>query len=571
MKQKLNRWHLCLLVLCSLGINNGYGQTLHTNNHAPTQLTNSYNGYLNCASYDYEVTCGCGTPATSGMLKAVTIDDGSGNSYLIVDDGISSPITITLTGAITPDVIIGDDVNNISGSGYANVAVVYAMQNSSATCTTNGNDIYLDVYEFSGVGSSLTYSSSSLGNLISQGQGTTNTYPHIDIVAQYSTVFGYTSPLPLCDVFVIAYADPVQTLSGGCSGTNSAFGVNLYEASLSSPTGGTLVADPYNANATEIPSYVDVAAVERASGDIVAIFTYAEQGNNIQVNEYDFNTTTWGHSDVAFATNVADIYPRIDAIDNKSNNAPGGGNAYYVIADQLTGTSPLATQCISGKNNTTPSPFTIYTLSGWLASPNFYSDLSPVVTYGANQTYTAAYYHVDGNDDFVSQGIGITGIPNTTNYYTINSVLSPIAAGSPKTNAISSTCNNDGSISTSYPPQLFACWNQTSSGTNYVYEKEVGNNTAWKQSPTRVIPLNKDNNWTLWPNPATDYVIVSATSTLNTKSSYIISDISGRELIKEDISTQNQHVNIGELANGVYIFHIYENGAEVKIIKLAKE
>lgn len=84
--------------------------------------------------------------------------------------------------------------------------------------------------------------------------------------------------------------------------------------------------------------------------------------------------------------------------------------------------------------------------------------------------------------------------------------------------------------------------------------------------PTSVLQM-EFNNFSIFPNPITDYVTVLANSIEN--SILEISDVSGRVLLIADINSEKTIIPINELNEGVYIATIRKNFTEVYRSKIA--
>ncbi|MBP6334728.1 MAG: T9SS type A sorting domain-containing protein [Bacteroidia bacterium] len=84
--------------------------------------------------------------------------------------------------------------------------------------------------------------------------------------------------------------------------------------------------------------------------------------------------------------------------------------------------------------------------------------------------------------------------------------------------------------------------------------------------PTTILQM-EFNNFSIFPNPITDYVTVLANSYEN--SIFEISDVSGRVLLIADINSEKTIIPINELNEGVYIATIRKNRTEVYRSKIA--
>jgi len=340
---------------------------------------------------------------------------------------------------------------------------------------------------------------------------------------------------------------------------NTEYGVNLYLGSLNSIGSPQVI----NGIPTPNPSYwADVCAVQRApSGAVVAYFTYTDDLNEWYKDEWEFGSLP-SSLPVSLGSSM-DIYPRIDAIDdytyNNDPSSPPTTNFDWVAVNNTTGG-------VARLQPGYPYPYSLpayLALGGW--SP-FVADLLPVVSCGS-QTYTVAYDHPNAFNSFLTA----PGLDWTISIYPTSSPASytrvnfSTAVGA-LTPAISSTCNNDGTFGYANNPQILACWDN---GT--VFYKDERNVTSWKPGGNTGVNSKLINKtWLVSPNPATDQLTITVPA--NTENaSYKICDITGREILRADISGSNEKADIGCLVNGMYILHIYEAENEVKTMKFVKE
>lgn len=541
-------------------ISNGHAQTIVAPHNPDVILAPSLKtGYMNNALIDYSPNCPGGAGACGiNQFSAVVVDSDSiiyNNPFtLYINDGINPVQSYNING-LRPDVVIANSTTN---PGDYIVGVTYFIKN---TCSSNiAGDIYLNVYEFSNVGGTggpILVGGSPHTYLISNGKHTTRVFSHIDIVAQSSHPF--LGGQPTCDKFAISFTDTSQYLPTSCgfpAGTpNPQLGLNIYWASFSSPGSGTVKIDPYTAN--HIPWYknADIAAVERYNTNTSsyyneAIYTYVDKYSHLFKNEWQEGTPAPATPPVTLDSNIAPEFPRIDAIDNYAINDPSGGNAYYVVTA-----------------STLSSPFKIYEYNNIASGPVLISgfghpDYLPQVTNGLNRTYTIGYYTHDGVDEMLTKDISwTTGLPVSSNYFRVN--LNPILyTGRSIITCLNATCNTN--MSLSYNQYLMPFWTNKSA---LLYKTEMAI-TAFKS--TGVATVSKTDTWSLVPNPASNYVILSTTSNNLTGYNYTISDMTGRILIKDALNSSNERINISKLASGLYLLNINNNTNSVKAIKMLK-
>jgi len=78
--------------------------------------------------------------------------------------------------------------------------------------------------------------------------------------------------------------------------------------------------------------------------------------------------------------------------------------------------------------------------------------------------------------------------------------------------------------------------------------------------------------FTINPNPVTQYVICNATSFNNQKVNLIVTDLSGKEILSQQLVMRNSQlkINLGNLTSGVYFIELMADN-EKKIAKVMKE
>ncbi|MBK7818751.1 MAG: T9SS type A sorting domain-containing protein [Sphingobacteriaceae bacterium] len=80
---------------------------------------------------------------------------------------------------------------------------------------------------------------------------------------------------------------------------------------------------------------------------------------------------------------------------------------------------------------------------------------------------------------------------------------------------------------------------------------------------------NQLGSVSVYPNPANDQLTITNAKFDN--ASLIISDAAGRIIISQSVSSNEEKVNVAQLANGVYLLRIKQGNATLKTIKLVKE
>jgi len=595
------------LLLCSLVMNNAFAQTptiIAASVPDTAIATGTSHSYINCALIDYTANC----PLCSGpnQLKAIVVsDDPSGmpvNGQLIVSDGVTSN-NYPFNG-LTGDVIVGNSYDHFSTDYF--VAVVYALQNPNLC----GYDIFLNVYDFQNIGSSLGFTlaagfpktyqmNNGAYNAINYGGGggTANAYPHIDIMPEYSTA---GTGFPNASNFVVSFVDPNHyVLNSSCNAitplvTNDQWGVNLVPFTLDdhhyilqaypfTTYSLGITASWYNhtvpvshhedditTSAWATTTYADVSLTEIDDSsntaisppDYVAFYTFTDGSSYLYTTSYDFNyASPWTLPLSYIASGGWGTRPRIGAEKNyaynynfNTPNLPA-----FLTVDDISG----HIFAYSGVYPATALDYSCY-LGGSLPF-----DQSPVVKFGTQTTYAVGSSHMNAlaNYKFLTQfGTSGTGLPGGSDYYQVN--YASIAPGSSQNVAVNSTCNNDGNFYPYPAPYVLACW----SNNNIIYEKIEQSVTYWKPGRTSAVQsINTNSNWKLAPNPATDIISLYEPASGNKNACYKVTDILGRELLNANINSDKEDIVIDKLASGMYIMHVYVDGLEQKAMKFVKE
>jgi len=99
------------------------------------------------------------------------------------------------------------------------------------------------------------------------------------------------------------------------------------------------------------------------------------------------------------------------------------------------------------------------------------------------------------------------------------------------------------------------------SGNIYYRIKEVDNNAVYMYS--RVVLLNnkKGNSYVIFPNPANNYIEITAPYSITGNSSLELFDAIGRKLIENTINNSTAELNTSQLPNGNYMLRIKNNDA----------
>jgi hypothetical protein len=517
--------------------------------YGPTVCTNS-------ASIDYTPFCGGGACGmiSNPQLTAVVVDGTPGFSSnlptLYLNDQTMSgwaAFAIPAPQGCYPDVIVANDLTT---PGDFLVGVI----------ANNGGSVTLFTYSIPGatvgIGGGLI---ATLVNVTPMGNATPNTLPHIDIIGEYST--------PLYGLATANKFAATWEFNGIVMGD---FGW------LGSPT----FANPpvvINPNGTS----PDVAAVERfnwGSGGFEdwALFSYVDVTNtpNILYYQewcmspmlppsapiiYDNTKTYYGAS---AAINNAAI-PRIDAIDNFNNNTPGPERSTFCIVTPVV--LSVTVEDFEYNDRVGPGPGTDIT-SG-LTALALQKKVNPTVACGPGLGYSIGFYsYSSGGAGDTYNSIAIdqaTGLPSSGAAYTMNRLP---YSGSVHGISHAASCNND----LPGQQQLFASW----INLDDLWYKYSATTTpyAYKNQPT-AVPVIAGKEWSVSPNPASEYLVLSAPSTFTVVdgATYQVIDMTGKIILAHSISGASEQIEINKLPSGMYMINIHGQKGANTAIKFVKE
>jgi len=565
---------LFLVCFALLSLNNVYGQFIPPTVPETAIDPGFFGGNPNCAVIDYTLNCG----ACSGgpyQLTAVAYDYGTPASHgLYVNDGFSTAYGFLGTsGTNYPDVCLANDLTNPNNYLAAVVTNWYGY-------------VYLSIFSITNTGAGLTVTGLQTHH-VNVGSTATGA-PHIDVEAQWSNLLG---GYPTCDNIVISW-----TTSGGSTSNLNFWAGSLKQIILNNPT-SPLVATTIGTSGSlpATPSHIffdaDVAAVERLN-PVTGLFEdwalvtvlrspaitipYADE-----LDYFEFNVNTPFTPTIQTLDNGDLITPRIDAIDNFKFNYPSvsGADAYYtVVATGHSATLPSGAGLYE-YNNIAPVTDVIASLP--LPNPG---PLNATVACGPTSVlpsfssgvynYTIDFWnwYAPYNTLLATQTDWSSGIMATHQYCGVP--LSPVNYNwsNYTSNAIASTCNNDGSDPALGLQYAYACWDD---GTGHLWGK-FANNTpfGFKHAPSSVNYLmSSAGKWKASPNPANDYVRLTSPGTMdkNGNYSYIITDVTGRKLAESPIIQTEEYIDISKLSQGMYLLHVFEAEHELQTLKVVKD
>jgi len=546
---------ICLLVFCAVKMN---AQVYVPASNPENLLFPSFEKEVNNAIIDYSPNCGgfCG----NSQLKAVTWASSIYQpGVLIVDDGVTVPDTINIPNFGLPDVIIGN--NRTTSTDYL-VGLVFVDASSQ---------LNMYIYDIANVGTGAALSINLVSSQVIAGN-VNGGGARIDIIADYGNSF---LGLPLCDKFVIAYSS-IDSITG--TGTYSS--IKAYYSSLNNPTvsiSTVIEAAPIN---TVLIS-PDVAAIQRLATGVndLALICYINPGDSIFYQEWNINLNTVSSplllDNVKYGDNQY-YGARIAAIDDYNINSPSAVPplAYYTVAytNGVTYSTYFQNKIY---NNYLPIPGGLDISTPYLSNTG--TPGPPIITTGPCQNYTVMYgKSIWTNGDLLAQNINwATGYPvgynsilpnpfTNVDYYQVNFSYPQSQATD---YSIGATCNG---ASPNYAPYLYSVWND-SDNMGYagmgLYDKVTDCTMAFK---TASVPKINKGEWSLSPNPATDVVILTGSSTVQ-NSIYSITDIMGRTLQHAPITSVSQQIDVSAFAPGMYLLNVYSSDQKIKTIKFVKD
>ncbi|MDQ8005120.1 MAG: T9SS type A sorting domain-containing protein [Pedobacter sp.] len=110
-------------------------------------------------------------------------------------------------------------------------------------------------------------------------------------------------------------------------------------------------------------------------------------------------------------------------------------------------------------------------------------------------------------------------------------------------------------------------------GVNYYQLKQIdlnGDNELFKDVKSVNVSLN-GSDVVVFPNPATTYVTVSAGSADFKDIKYEVFDASGKKVLSEKATAEQQDISLSKLPASIYFLKISKNGDVQKTVKLVKQ
>lgn len=84
------------------------------------------------------------------------------------------------------------------------------------------------------------------------------------------------------------------------------------------------------------------------------------------------------------------------------------------------------------------------------------------------------------------------------------------------------------------------------------------------------VPSINQFKFEVYPNPATNYIVIKADAINIPKVRSIISDTNGKVIMKPTISSTNQEIDVSQLTNGIYYLRILYDNNTIKTYKIVK-
>lgn len=189
---------------------------------------------------------------------------------------------------------------------------------------------------------------------------------------------------------------------------------------------------------------------------------------------------------------------------------------------------------------------------------------------GSNTGLTTLNNLAAGNNNGTLNGFALTG--STSNWVSGLSILPLNAtitqAGSALTSLPSNgtyqwlSCNTGNSI---VPGATLQSFTPTQNGSYAVVIAKNGcvDTSSCLNMAVEVEAINKSNGFNIFPNPAVDYIVVDY-RLLDNNSTFILTDIFGREVKKIHIANPAMVISISDLKDGIYFFQLRNENSILK-------
>jgi len=512
---------------------------------------------LNTAGIDYWD----GSGSFTNDIFASVYYDGTGSPTIYAIDpsfsGSCSTSSHMSNVSGVPDIAIGNWNGSGSCGSCSSISTDYIVAVAYIDATPQIVINFYDLYDDGSTSMSITFITST--TIAASSPQTV----HIDVIADYSNY--YLTSLPFCSQFVVTWDD----LSSGTKVYAALGDVNL------GTVGSSQNITPMSAPQGYMP---DVAAIGAPlSNDPTALITYVDGSSNnaLYLATYDFSTGNLATSTLDAGTSNSNTItkPRIDAVDDYTNNG-GGSIANYKVAAEVDSNNAMSTHVVRTYDNLQlgwPSS-SVIDITGVLPymyyPPVVYNNYAPTVALGPQEysiahfmeyaSYSDIYFMeptniaypytatLIGGDDFWVNSQSSTGPP----------VIFPLSvnANSNYASAVCSPANNPGGGA-----QLHT-WADRVSGIYYVnYKYSAGPSYVFRHSAPVATTIEK-SSWAVHPNPATDLLIIDA-GKINKLTSFSILDMAGRELLNGPLYSNKTDIDVNQLTAGTYLVKVTGSGA----------
>jgi hypothetical protein len=103
-----------------------------------------------------------------------------------------------------------------------------------------------------------------------------------------------------------------------------------------------------------------------------------------------------------------------------------------------------------------------------------------------------------------------------------------------------------------------------------------GSITEGLQQPIEILTITgfEDNNinlnFEIFPNPTTDFVVLSVYNKKTVNMFYTIYNLDGKLIEKQELAGSQTTIAMKELSNGIYFIKVMQKSSEIKVFKVIK-
>ncbi len=287
-------------------------------------------------------------------------------------------------------------------------------------------------------------------------------------------------------------------------------------------------------------------------------------GQSISLNASAATTYTWSTGSNAQSINVT---PAVTTVYNvTASNGPAcnaSASATVNVDPTPTVSATSATICNGQSANLTVSGATSYSWSSGQTTSNI--SVNP----SSNTTYTV--YGTTGNcSDNSVTNVNVNPLPVVAVTAAQTMVCTSDAPVTLVGTPIGGTYSGIGVTGNSFNPG-------TGAGSYYsVYAYTDNNGCSATDSVNVIVSICTDlktvansTSFSLYPNPASDYFIVNSTN--NAGLTLIVTDAAGRLIMKKELKSASEKINISQYAKGIYFIEVKEGSKAVYRTKIVKE